>query len=258
MTGCGSWLCGPCLPRRPSASASSQREVQVVAQEREWRGLQDSDDEEDAQSRLRRRASAGHQAREQRLSVGADSLQETLSQGRPIVDTEVEVVPQSSEWRELEDPEEDVIQDQFQRHAGEALARREKRLTVGAEAINRALQQETLLGDADVQVVSQTHEWRGLEDSDEEAQGKVQFNRRASDAYSAREKRLSVGLEAIRRSREGSIIIVQEKEWAGAEDSDDEPVVEKLCSHAKTTHNARERRLTAGAEALKVLTGGKA
>mmetsp|Transcript_51484 Transcript_51484/g.122437 ORF Transcript_51484/g.122437 Transcript_51484/m.122437 type:complete len:353 (+) Transcript_51484:101-1159(+) len=124
-------------------------DVEIVAQDKEWKCLEDSDAEEDQegevpeqlQAQLQRRASASFEQRERRLSIAADVLQSD----RSIGDAKVEVLVESQEWSGLADVGEDdnaaastaaatsaVL---AEGHEAELFQRRERRLTLGAEAL---------------------------------------------------------------------------------------------------------------------------
>eukprot|EP00440_Ansanella_granifera_P046168 gb/GFBE01050001.1/.p1 GENE.gb/GFBE01050001.1/~~gb/GFBE01050001.1/.p1 ORF type:complete len:513 (+),score=131.73 gb/GFBE01050001.1/:1-1539(+) len=225
--------------------------VKIVASAKEWQGAEpDSDDEESHAghaSRLERRASASYEVRERRLSVAAEALKDQ----KPISDAEVEVVAEKQEWSaaaELEDSEGPAQREQSARASFLA---RERRLSHAAEV----LQEESIMGDAEVSVIAQAKEWQGAGDSDDEAGSKTQFERRASASFAARERRLSHAAEALKEERlMGDVeveVIPQAKEWQGAADSDEEEGFadeQQMERQASESFAAREKRLSVGAE----------
>merc|ERR1719401_1720117 len=105
-------------------------------------------------------------------------------------------------------------------HSG-SYARRERRLTVTTDALQRG----HALGDRQVSVVRHGAEWAGAEDSDHEEQG-PRMEHHHSDSYNKRERRLSATSEALaQRSVLGDVEVrVRDhgEEWRGAADSDDD------------------------------------
>lgn len=220
-------------------------DVEVLSEKKEWAGGQDSDDEND-DPQLDQLASEAFAAREKRLTLGAEMLKLEKSLG----DTDVEVVTQNQEWAGLEDSDKENGDENIDRHLQEICQARERRFTRGEEA----LKQEMLLGDADVEVVVQTTEWAGNEDSEEEDGTKV-LDHHAAETYNARERRLTVGEEVLKQGMllgDADVeVVTQSTEWAGHNDSDEDENCEQMDRHASDTYEAREKRLTLGAEALK-------
>lgn len=166
-------------------------EVKVVAQSKEWgAGVEDSDDEADASpKKLDKRASLAYDARETRLAV---ALLQMEKEGQ-LADAEVKVTIESKEWGAgVDSDDEDESPKKLDKSATTAYQAREKRLTVGQEQMEKDL----MLYDAEVKVVAETKESCAFVDSDDDDvdENPKQFEKRASVAYDAREKRLSVAL----------------------------------------------------------------
>jgi len=218
-------------------------DVEVMAQNKEWACIEDSDDEDEAQVK-EHHATECFRRRERRLTVGADSV---VKEGL-AVHSELEVIAQNTEWSGIADEDDNNGSENLDSHATEVYRRREKRLTIGTEA----LRQERLLGDAEVQVVAQAQEWSGAGglDSEDEAE-----EAHASTSFRRREKRLTVGAEALKEGRvlgdKDVQVVAQPKEWNALQDSDDEDEVQQPVEHETQVSRKREKRLTAGAEALK-------
>eukprot|EP00933_Yihiella_yeosuensis_P022059 TRINITY_DN17366_c0_g2_i1.p1 TRINITY_DN17366_c0_g2~~TRINITY_DN17366_c0_g2_i1.p1 ORF type:complete len:525 (+),score=132.25 TRINITY_DN17366_c0_g2_i1:100-1674(+) len=228
------------------------KEIEVVSQANEWGQADDSDDESNATNAAvsEQRASQSFQKREKRLSVAVEALKEE----KPLGDTEIQVKSETKEWNGAQDSDDENDAKKFEKSASEAFRAREKRLTVAAEA----LKQELPMGDTEVQVVSETKEWRDVQDSDDEdASPRKSFERRssavASAGFQARERRLSVQAVVLQQEKlmgdQEVPVVAQATEWSAAQalDSDDEaPEVS-----ASQSYKAREKRLTIAVEALK-------
>jgi len=260
---------------QPRSSVISERDVQVVAESKEWGEVEDDseddhDGEDDAEAQRRRRASNAHMTRERRLSSSAEALHMQLAplQASPVVGgRDVQVVAESEEWGEASDDSDgdDDAEALRCRRASDAHMARERRLSSSAEALQvllAALQANPAISGRDVQVVEESKEWGEHEDdSDGDGNAEVQRCRRASDAHIARERRLSCGAEALlklptqsARSFTGEQdvhVTAESKEWGELEeDSDDEEFDVKLSRRRSDAHMARERRLSVRAEAM--------
>jgi len=273
------------LSEQENEPVGQRDSVIVVTQDKEWGEEigEDSSEEADAddnggQQCLSRCATDSFLAREKRLSAGAQalafaSLQPTASE--VTADEDVRVMPQDvavvterKEWNDLEEDSDDGDDGEriLMRHASNLHLSRERRLTAGAESLT-LVPKQAQPAQTDVEVVAQSKEWCELEeDSDDEAAGQSRLTRHASDLHLARERRLTAGAEVLTLAPHQVSIIAGEhtvevvalgKEWSELEeDSDpdeaDDVAVEKLTQHAAYVHSAREKRLTAGAEALQL------
>eukprot|EP00930_Biecheleria_cincta_P057206 TRINITY_DN43181_c0_g1_i1.p1 TRINITY_DN43181_c0_g1~~TRINITY_DN43181_c0_g1_i1.p1 ORF type:complete len:616 (+),score=167.74 TRINITY_DN43181_c0_g1_i1:151-1998(+) len=165
------------------------KDVEVIAHSKEWTGAQDSDDEQEpSQQKMEKRASASYEARERRLSASA----EVLNAQKQLGDQDVEVVTHSKEWEPHLDSEDEHEPEarRLERQAESAFAAREHRLSLAADA----LREQRPMGDHEVKVVPEQKEWGGVQDSDDEHEPHQRtLERRASESFAAREKRLSIG-----------------------------------------------------------------
>lgn len=108
----------------------------------------------------------------------------------------------------------------------------------------------------EMEVAAQHTEWCG--DSDGEEEDTPSFERVATDAHAAREKRLTVGFSAMENNVVvGDMEIPQmkcvpsTKQWEALEDGDDEAgTANQFKQVASNAHAAREERLKCGLEAL--------
>lgn len=213
--------------------------AQVVAQNTEWAGREDSEDEQDP-AELAQHEAAVFEKRERRLTDGL----EALSQEKVLGDREVDVVAQNKEWDAVQEPEDDDSLDQY---ASEAYKKREKRLTSGEEI----LVQEKIIPDIEVEVFEQSAEWAatgddsGAEDNPEDHE---------SETYQARERRLTAGAEVLgqgtTRGDEEVEVVAENGEWSADVQNEDVNGPDGLAQNATEAFQSRERRLTAGAEVL--------
>jgi len=122
----------------------------------------------------------------------------------------------------------------------EAFERRENRLMSGVEA----LQQAGATIDKEVGVVAASKEWAGAEDSEEE------MERHATETFQRRERRLTFSAEVLERETamgdKEVAVVTGEKEWAGAEESDDEGA--PMTQRQSEAFERREQRLMSGVE----------
>lgn len=238
------------------AAPLASGDVALVAEGKEW--VEDNDEDEVEEGAAERHASSQLAARERRLTAGAEAIAAAaqLGPGEDVGQRDVAVV-ESGEWAELEEEEEEEA-GAAEQHASARLAARERRLTAGAEAIALAAPRpDSALAEKDVAVVAESQEWAEL-DSDEE-EGKGAAERHASEKLAARERRLTAGAEALALSgqlaQEPSApkdveLVTASTEWGELGGDSDEEGPETLARHAAGAHGARERRLTAGAEAI--------
>jgi len=227
----------------PRKTWAGEKLVAVVAEQKEWKGLQDSDDEEES---MERRASASFAAREKRLSVGAIAMQQNQ-----VTDQEVPVMTHSREWSGEVDSGEET-EAKAQRRASESFMARERRLSAGVEVLKAQRQ----MGDTEVEVVQQSKEWQGSEnlpDSDDDqafVAPEAKHEKQAAASFEAREKRLTIAAEALREQKpicDTEVPVVQQsKEWCVDDSSDDEQGEMAAAQHASEVYAARERRLTVG------------
>jgi len=246
------------------------QEVEVLAQGGEWAGGGPDSDEEDTPGgmleRRERVATDAFDAREKRLEASKELLED---EEKPMGDADVAVVTQAKEWHVLldddSDNEEDMSEDMLaaartaasERRASQAFELREKRLSVSAIVI----EQDELKGDTQVELVPQTTDWAALEaDDDEEEDMEAQERSRrlsATDMHEAREKRLSFAVQVLTQEVQlGDAeveVVVAEKDWAGAVDSDDEDggvKMQVMQRRHSVSSTAREKRMTVSSLAL--------
>eukprot|EP00434_Breviolum_minutum_P009881 symbB.v1.2.008707.t1/scaffold543.1/size336731/20 len=129
-------------------------------------------------------------------------------------DEGVPVVKENKEWGgDKADSDDEKNADE---HASSSFHARERRLSAGQEV----LKDEGILGDAQVEVVKQTDEWKGGADSDEEqAEPRERtVKRRASESFDKRESRLQQGALVQLRSSfsEASVMSFEQSGRAAA------------------------------------------
>jgi hypothetical protein len=222
------------------------KDVDLVPEGSEWAHHEaDSSDGEGARVRFNEEV---HRRRERRLTRGTSIRELEVTIG----DAEVQVVAEGTEWAGAEANSDDEGDGQaLQRCHSEAFRRRERRITLGEEQ----LKAERSIGDLDVEVLAQETEWAGCEDgSDSEEEGEDAQRRHADDSCRSRERRLTFGAEALKGDRPlGDLevpIVAHSAEWGALEDEDEDDEDDHERSHTERS-KARERRLTAGEEALK-------
>jgi len=265
-----------------ASKVAGEREVQVMAESKEWGEVKDddSDGNDNAEVQRCRRASDAHIARERRLSSGAQALHMQLGalQASQVAgERDIHVMAESKEWGEVEEDDsdgEENAEGQRCRRASDAHMARERRLSSSAEVLHSqlaALQATIEAGERDVQVVAESKEWGEVEDDSEddhdgEDDAEAQRRRRASNAHMTRERRLSSSAEALHMQLaplqaspvvggRDVQVVAESEEWGEAsDDSDGDDDAEALrCRRASDAHMARERRLSSSAEALQVL-----
>jgi len=217
-------------------------ELNVVAEKKEWAAEEDSDD--DAPNLLEQRASRAFEAREQRLTFGAEQMKKELI----LADGEMDIVAETKEWTADVDSEEDDVPNWQEKRESQVYSAREKRLTISAEQLEKGVG----LTDAEVDVVAESKEWAGEAESDDD-DGPNHVEQIASQAYNAREKRLTVGTEQLQKDLQFAdaevTVAAETKEWAGEDGSDDDGP-NHLGNAATQAYNAREKRLTVGTEQM--------
>lgn len=219
------------------------KEVPVLAHDTDW--TQDADSDEDTgEQHLEEQASASFAARERRLTVAMN----VLNQEMPLGDVEVVVVPESKEWKEASDSDEETTD--FEKQATTHFEARERRLTVALAA----LKNEVPLADKEVPLHLQDNEWKQAEDLDDDASPQ-QLESHAAEVYAARERRLSISAMALQQEKiigDTDIpVVFQAKEWEQTDDVDDETNELNLQQVASSSYANRERRLSLAAEVLK-------
>jgi len=228
---------------RSEATSLSDKEVKVVAQTKEWTGVDDSDGEDGPP--IDRHASETFERREQRLAAAsaATGREEVI-----MADKEVNVSSQVKDWAGADDSDEDGGP-LIERHASETFERREKRLSFAVQAA--ACDQAQVLADMEVPITSQVKDWVEADDSDEDG---PPIEHHASHTFERREQRLAHASAAV-QNEDKSIadkevaITSQTKDWVGADDSDegDGPPIER---HASNTFERREQRLAFASAAV--------
>lgn len=235
----------------------ADREVEVLPQQEEWTGHEDSEDEPEQvpQKLMERRASQTFEARERRLSAAAVALKEQKQMG----DCEVEVRKQSNEWAGAgsmhdSDDEQEPEATKFEKRASQSFMAREQRISLNAEA----LYCEAPIGDKDVEVIAHSKEWTGVQDSDDEQEPSEQkMEKQASASYEARERRLTASAEVLSTQKQlgdqDVEVVTHSKEWEQHSDSEDEhePEARKFERQAESAFAAREQRLSLAADALR-------
>lgn len=224
-------------------------DVEVRAEGKEWQHESDSgDDPAHSEEGQRRHAEDSFRKRERRLTLG----EQAIKSDRPHGDKDVDLVPEGSEWAHHGADSSDGEGADL-RFNEEVHRRRERRLTHGASV--REL--EVAIGDAEVPVMAEGAEWAGAEaNSDDEGDGQA-MERRHSESFQRRERRLTFGEEQLKAERSiGDLdveVLAQETEWAGCKDGSDSEEDGEAAQrrHADDSCRSRERRLTFGAEALK-------
>lgn len=221
------------------------KDVDLVPEGSEWaHHEEDSSDGEGASVRFNEEV---NRRRERRLTRGASIRELEVTMG----DAEVQVLAEGTEWAGAEENSDDEGDGQaLQRCHSEAFRKRERRITLG----EKELQAERSIGDLDVEVLAQETEWAGREDGSDSEEEEDAQRRHADDTCRSRERRLTFGMEALKGDRPlGDLevpVVAHSAEWGAleGEDEDDEDDHERL--HTERSRN-RERRLTAGEEALK-------
>jgi len=219
-------------------------------------------------------------ARDRRLTAGSDMLKQMSSSEGKQQGKDVEVVALDKEWNEAEDSDED--DQQLYKSATKAHQAREQRLSRMAEALMLApVTRDSFIEEKDVEVVISSKEWGELDDYDEEAEGERSLQA-ARGSCVARERRLSQMLMSPQHLQEVKIgpdhsneeeeetdtdgsevhfcgarvsekkveVVAQSKEWGHVDDSDEDDG-DYSSRHASFLHEAREKRLSVGAEAMK-------
>jgi len=218
-------------------------EVEVVAETSEWA---DEDSEDDADHT--KQAAEIHNAREKRLTI-ADTV---LQLNQIVPDAEVELMEEDQEWTggaDVDDEDDGILREKA---AASAFQAREKRLTVAADE----LQKEMQLADAELAVTTEEKEWAADLDSDEEVDEKAvekQRERRNSACFNAREKRLTIAADELKKELIVADIELEVKtefkEWGADAESDED--TEKVRDKRNTqAFELREKRLTLVAEML--------
>lgn len=189
----------------------------MLAEDKEWAEAEDSEEDDDAPNWQQKRESQVYNAREQRFSMSQAQLEKELA----LADAEVNVVSESKEWSAGVDSDDDASPTKLEKNAAQAFEEREKRITISQEQ----LQKELMMADQEVDVVAEIKEWAAAGDSDEE-EGPNHLEQRASQAFTAREKRLTVGAERLSQqmiiSDAEVKILAESKEWAEADDDTDD------------------------------------
>jgi hypothetical protein len=229
----------------------SDAEMKVLAQNEEWAADAESDEDE-VPNWQEKRETQKFDAREIRLSLA----QAQLEKEDIIADGECAIVAETKEWTGADsDGEGDASPTKLDNTAKQAFEAREKRLTVASQQLDK----EAMMADIDVAVASETKEWAGAGDSDDE-EGPNHLEQRATQAFNDREKRITFSEEQMKREMQladAEVAMVKEKkEWAAAADDSDEEGPEKRNQRASQAFQAREQRLTAGAASERRLSGG--
>jgi len=163
-------------------------ELAVTTEEKEWAADPDSDedvDEKAAENQRERRNTANFSAREKRLTIAVEEMQKELI----VADTELEVQTEFKEWDAGAESDEDV-ENVLDKRNTQAFEQREKRLTLAAGM----LENEVMIGDAEMVVNKEAKEWADGGDSDEDIEGFDKLAKRASVSFSAREQRITMAL----------------------------------------------------------------
>jgi len=262
-------LAGVVAPPAPSGDG-----VPVVVEAKEWGEMaEDSDEGEEASRVLERRASAQEEMRERRLSIGAEALHLAGAvDGAAALSAPaggVAVVAEAKEWGQVADEDSDEGEEAplvLQRRASAREEIRERRLSARAEVLHLAGAAVPPAPTGGVPVMAEAKEWGQAveEDSDEGEEAPLVLQRRASAREETRERRLTAGAEALHMARAaaalplappapagGVTVVAESREWGqAADDSDEGEEAKRLLSRASARQATRERRLTAGAEAL--------
>jgi hypothetical protein len=223
-------------------------DLEVVAQTTEWAAGLDSSDEEDTEKPLERHSSDRFRARERRISVSQQALDEEKTLG----DQDVEILAQNAEWAGDSDGDSDEEDEDGQVDIFKA---RERRLTLSFEM----LKEEKSLGDQDVEVITQDTEWLACGDSDEEDDGQILKCQQA--LYEAREVRRKLTAEILESAvpiGDLEVEIVQQEmgalkhsEWASMESDEEDEDVKR---HATDSFERREKRLTMSTQGSRTST----
>mmetsp|Transcript_16422 Transcript_16422/g.37862 ORF Transcript_16422/g.37862 Transcript_16422/m.37862 type:complete len:419 (+) Transcript_16422:52-1308(+) len=212
-------------------------EVHVTTAHSEWAG-DDSDSEEEVGAQEVAQSLAGEMftKRERRLTAGA----EAINRGLCIGDAEVQVTPQDTEWSAA------LSEDEAEQHETQVFAKRERRLSQRTEL----LEMQALMGDAEVQVVSQESEWSADPETAEHSRAEEHH----AEQFQLRERRLTVAADRLASELVlGDVKVqvhTQDSEWDPATDSEDEDPKEQLQRRASECFEQRERRLSAASEVL--------
>lgn len=229
------------------------RDVSVVFQRQEWVDAEDSDEDE---TKVARHQSERFESRVRRLMSGEAALQES----GPGADREVVLKSEEADWADGQDSDEEP-----EKIAEEAFARRERRLMSGAEP----LQWGCPRGDKDMDLAHECNDWACADTSDDEAEaGPVKMAKSESERFQLRERRLTTSAQVLeredapegeeaehdgggvaRRPTDRDVIVVAAREWGAAEEEDAEEN-EHLNRHHLEAFERRERRLTESLEGL--------
>lgn len=224
-------------------------EVDVVVEDKEWVAEVESD-HDDSPKRIN---TTLFEAREKRLSIAQEVIQKEMI----TTDVEIDVKAETTEWAADADSDNEDVPKQLERRASQAYDAREKRLTFAA---NIELAEDSIVMDAEVNIKNEGKEWAADGGSDEEDVPK-QLERRASQAYAAREMRLSFAEKQMEKEHmlgDGEVAVKEEhKEWAGGSDSEEEAspsdknaTFDQLARRASLNYQEREKRLSVAADAL--------
>jgi len=160
------------------------------------------------------------------------------------------LLAQGDEWAAIghhSDEEEAENGCRSTRHAQQTFHARERRLTLGADALER----HAMIGDVDVEVHAEGKEWQhGSDSGDDAAHDEQSKLRHAENTFRKRERRLTHGEQELLSGRphgDKDVDLLPEKsEWAHHEgDSSDGEGAQAQFS--EEVHRRRERRLTRGA-----------
>jgi len=217
-------------------------DVPVVSQSKEWEwaGAEDVDDVD----QFDHHASEIYKARERRLTICTEELEKEMVIG----DVDVPIVSQGKEWAGDDEATEDNVEDP-DLHPSTVFEARERRLTRGVEELEKVV-----LGDVDVPLMSQSAEWAGDEDVDDETPDNL--DKHVIEVLEERERRWTRGAEELKKEcvlgDKEVPVLTAGKEWAGAADveKDDDDELVRPDEQASQAYEARERRLTRGAEEL--------
>ncbi|CAK0817936.1 unnamed protein product, partial [Prorocentrum cordatum] len=162
----------------------------------------------------------------------------------------VRLLAQGDEWAAIghhSDEEEAENGCRSTRHAQQTFHARERRLTLGADALER----HAMIGDVDVEVHAEGKEWQhGSDSGDDAAHDEQSKLRHAENTFRKRERRLTHGEQELLSGRphgDKDVDLLPEKsEWAHHEgDSSDGEGAQAQFN--EEVHRRRERRLTRGA-----------
>mmetsp|Transcript_99616 Transcript_99616/g.281126 ORF Transcript_99616/g.281126 Transcript_99616/m.281126 type:complete len:699 (-) Transcript_99616:114-2210(-) len=234
----------------------SDFEVPVIQSKEEWvdGDNSDEDDEVPFAAKHSQCLSDVYAARERRLSVAV----ETLEQANPIGDVQVVVVPQVTEWFAIMDSDDDE-NDGHSTYTTTLYSARSLRHTYTAQV----LEKEQAIPDTEVEVVKSTKEWMsdkaGSGDDAEDDGTTEAMQRFMSEKANSRERSLSRRsiLQKLSVPLADAEIEVQptEREWAeevprDSDDSEGEDKQAVLLKRASASFTNREQRLTVAAEVI--------